>query len=168
MAGAILGAGALSIAGSGISAAIKSKAAKTAFKRARKFRQTAYQDTVRDLRLAGLNPILAFGRGPTAGTTFAPAQVPEFGQGLSTTALSAMKVRSEISVMRALADKARSEAGLARGRTGKVELEVKEFKPSFGGVARRFLESDAAKRVGRGILDAPKWILDRLKSAADR
>ncbi len=168
MAGGAIAGGVLSLVGAGVSAAISAKAAKTAFKRARKFRRSAYQDTVFDLRAAGLNPILAFGRGPTAGTTFAPARVPDFAQGVSASAVGLSKLRAELDLLSATADRQRAEAAKAGMQSKKVELEVKEFKPTLGGVARRFLESGKAKEIGRRILEIPNWIRDRLKSAAER
>ncbi len=51
------------------------------FRLNRKMRQLAYQDTMEDMRKAGLNPILAYQRGPTAGAgSVSLAQSPQFGQ----------------------------------------------------------------------------------------
>lgn len=44
-----------------------------AYARQRELRQTAYQDTVQDLRKAGLNPILAFGNGANSTSSVAMA-----------------------------------------------------------------------------------------------
>ncbi|WGL31191.1 DNA pilot protein [Dipodfec virus UOA04_Rod_765] len=44
-----------------------SEQAKLKYERDREFRQTAYQDTMKDLKEAGLNPILAYAQGPSAG-----------------------------------------------------------------------------------------------------
>jgi len=45
----------------------------------KKQRRTAYQDTMKDMRKAGLNPILAYQRGPTTGTAAPTVTSPGFG-----------------------------------------------------------------------------------------
>lgn len=51
-------------------------AATTAFERQQLLRQTSYQDTMADLRAAGLNPMLAFSQGPTSTPGVAQASLP--------------------------------------------------------------------------------------------
>ncbi len=174
MAGAGLAAGALGIVGAGISAAISAKAARTSFKRAVKFRRSAYQDTVYSLRQAGLNPILAFGKGPVSGTTFGQARVPDFAQGIASSAIGVSKVRAELKLLEAAAGKADAEAMLAAGRAGvtlpqrkKLELEVKEFKPTPGGLARRFFESGGLDKAAKSLGALPNWIRERMQSVAE-
>lgn len=72
-----------SVAGSVISGLFKKSAAKKAYKRTRKLRRSAYQDTMGDMAKAGLNPILAYKQGATNATTVNMAQVPDFGEALS-------------------------------------------------------------------------------------
>jgi len=45
----------------------------------RHMRQTAYQDTVRDLYKSGLNPALAYSQGPTGSHAAAPVPIPDIG-----------------------------------------------------------------------------------------
>ncbi len=82
---AALGAGigaAGGIAGSGLSAALSAKEAKKQRKWQEKMRSTAYQATMKDMGLAGLNPILAYSKGPTSAGTGAMARVPDMGNAL--------------------------------------------------------------------------------------
>ncbi len=131
--GALLGAG-LQAGGSALTAHLGRRAADRAMMGARTLRRSAYQDTVFDLRKAGLNPILAFGRGPNP-TGFPPmARVPEFGQGLASTALSAAKIKSELKILE-------RQEELIKQQGLKVEAE------------RRNILSDPKKALFRTLLD---------------
>ncbi len=174
MGAGFAGGAGLGLIGAGISAAVSAKAAKTAYRRAVKFRRSAYQDTVFSLRQAGLNPILAFGKGPIGGTVFGQARVPDFAQGVAGSAIAVSKVRAELDVLKSAAEKQSAEGRLADARAEvtvpqkkKLELEVLEFKPTVGGLMRRFLSGGldkAAEAVGK----IPDWIVQRLRSAAKR
>lgn len=60
------------------------QAADNALKRARDFRQTAYQDAVASLKAAGLNPVLAAGGGISGSSTTAPmANAPASSSGMA-------------------------------------------------------------------------------------
>lgn len=72
-----------SIGGSIISGLFKKKAAKKQFKRTKYLRSTAYQATMKDMKLAGLNPILAYKQGATAAGAAQMAQVPDFGEAMT-------------------------------------------------------------------------------------
>lgn len=61
----------------------KKSAAKKAYKRKRKLRRSAYQDTRYDMERAGLNPILAYKQGATSASPVEMAQVPDFGEALT-------------------------------------------------------------------------------------
>ncbi len=137
----------------------------------KKYMKNKYQWMVDDLRAAGLNPILAYNNQPSMGQP----GIPSIAGGQGATAISAMKLKSELRMLDASAKKMEAEAAQAQSRAAlnigqakKVRLEVSEFKPSVGGVARRVLMSDEAKRAGELVLQAPQWIKDRLKAVAER
>ncbi len=142
-------------------------AQKRAWKYTQAMMKNRYQWMVGDLRAAGLNPILAVSKSAGIG----PSGIPNIAGGIGATAIGAMKIRAELDLLRATAEKAQAEAAFTRGRTKKVDLEVKEFKPSVGGVVRRVLESGAPMDFLKSIEKAtqvPDWVKDRLKSAAQR
>ena len=80
VAGALAGS---SVLGSIISGFGKKSSAKKAYKRQRKLRRSAYQDTMGDMAKAGLNPILAYKQGATNAATVNMAPVPDFGEALA-------------------------------------------------------------------------------------
>ncbi len=141
----------------------------------KKYMKNKYQWMVDDLRAAGLNPILAYNNQPSMGQP----GIPSIAGGQGATALGAMKIKSELRLLETAADKNMAEAELARGRTSvtvpttkKLELEVSEFKPTLGGVARRLFNSAEAKAAAKKFLntvgDVPNWIRENLMNAAER
>lgn len=77
---------------------------------------SAYQRTVKDLRAAGLNPLLAMGGGISAGS-FPSTQVPimrsptaGFGERFSSAARGSVRSASELQILKETAAKARSDA----------------------------------------------------------
>lgn len=91
------------IAGSIASAITSAKEAKKQRKFIRQMRATAYQATMKDMRAAGLNPILAYRTGPTSTAGASMGLTPDFGQGAA----------------------AGMQAGVAAGRS-KSEIGLKE------------------------------------------
>ncbi len=149
-------------------------AQKRAFKYQKKMMKNKWQWEVADLIAAGLNPILGYTKG---GPGVSSPGIPNMGlAGAGSTALSAVKLRSELDLLRSTAERNRADASraAAAGRLSdwqskKVELEVEEFKPTVGGVGRRLLESkrvqDFIKKVGPVMRG---WISDRMRNAAER
>lgn len=78
-----------------------------------RMRSTAYQATMQDMRLAGLNPILAYKTGPTPIGSAAQGITPDFGQALASGVNSAVK-----------AFKAPSEKKLAQAQTSKTRRQA--------------------------------------------
>ncbi len=172
------GFGAIGAIGGAIGAPIAAHfAQKRAFKYAKKILKNKHQWEVADLIAAGLNPILGYVGKGGGGGIIGPGSSPGVGGGgaLGATALSAMKLRSELDLLKSTTTRQQAEAALALSRSGlakeqarKVELEVTEFKPTAGGVARRFIESDAAKNFLNVVGKVPDWIRERVMNAAQR
>ncbi len=149
-------------------------ASKIAWKRTKRILKNRHQWEVADLIAAGLNPILSATKGPGGISGVGPQNIPGGGP-IGTTALAGMKLKSELllldrqaEALSATAAESRSKAFLNAEQRRKVELEVKEFKPSIGGLGRRFLKEFDVKKFGQTIGDLPQWIKDRLNSAAER
>jgi len=146
-------------------------AQKRQWKYTKKMMQTRHQWEVADLIAAGLNPILGY-VGSKGGPPLGSVGIPSIAGGQGTTALSAMKLRSELRLLQSSADKLDAEAAKAGAQTKKVELEVKEFKPTIGGVARRVFDSVRKspwpKKFLEGVDGVPDWIREKLGNAAKR
>ena len=80
--GAAIGA-AGSLIGAGVSAALSDKQAKKQRAWAEKMSSTAYQRGMKDMRLAGLNPILAYKQGGASSPTGSMAPMPNMGAALT-------------------------------------------------------------------------------------
>jgi len=145
-------------------------AQKRQWKYTKKMMQTRHQWEVEDLIKAGLNPILGY-VGSKGGPPLGSVGIPNIAGGLGATALSAAKIKEELELLRATSDKARADAAKARVQTKKVDIEVSEFPPTFGGVARRVLSSEGAKNFLKGVertAEVPDWIRKSVMNAADR
>ena len=85
---------------------------------------SAHQREVRDLRRAGLNPILSAG-----GSGAQLPQVPDFGRRggeAASSAMAAKRLQGELDLMQAQAQKATQEGLLAGKRQAFVELQGRE------------------------------------------
>jgi len=77
-AGGALVGGLIGLGATALSAGYARRAATTAYRRQKDFRSTAYQATMADMREAGLNPMLAFSKGPTSGGAVPMARQVDF------------------------------------------------------------------------------------------
>lgn len=120
MSAGALGAAAIGAAGNIIGSAITGSQAASAASRAagkaKNLYQRRYQITMRDMRRAGLNPILAYqgigGQPPNV----AQAQVPNYLQGVVASAVGAGRAKGEIDLLKSQDEKASAEAGAAQSR----------------------------------------------------
>lgn len=108
-------------------------------------RQTAYQDTMLDMKNAGLNPILAYQRGAT-GSTMGPiatpsaAPVSDIGLGAAaSTALQARRQQFEIAnmqeqnnLLKAQTDKTKNEAITEANKPANVEASTENIRATTG------------------------------------
>lgn len=121
---------ALPLVGAGLNAAGNA----LGFGAAKGLANTAHQREVRDLRAAGLNPILSAMGGSGAGMP----QVPDFGgaaaEGTSS-ALQAKRLHAELKVLDHSADKTEAEAGTARANRFSAE--------AFAGMTRGTVPPDS-------------------------
>lgn len=131
MAWASVGAAVGAAAGAAISAGLQSREASKTRKWARQMRATAYQATMKDMRLAGLNPILASRTGPSAAPQGAMAQIPDFGRSLAAGAqagVSASKVKVEKELMNSQSEQASAGASQASSQATLNMTQVDESK----------------------------------------
>jgi len=110
---------------------LSKKAAKRAASRQRKFvrkmAETAYQRTMADMRAAGLNPILAYQRGPTPTGAVSVAHTPDYARaiaeggatGAAVTQASSAKAqrRAQVQLMAGQIEVARTQSQLNRALT---------------------------------------------------
>lgn len=121
--------------GAGITSGVSWKIAKDQRDWQERMSNTAYQRGVKDLRLAGLNPILAakFGGGATT-PPGAMATIPDLSK-LGTTALAGMRLRQELKNMKAneikeknLAQLASAQWNLADNQSALINMQTRAAK----------------------------------------
>lgn len=98
-----------------------------AYEQQRQLRQNAYQDTVGDLKSAGLNPMLAFGNGATAASSAPPpAPVRNVMENAANSALAAGQT-----------ERLQAETELLNAQKAKIESEIPNITTSTANIAQQ-------------------------------
>lgn len=126
-----------------------------------KMRRTAHQDEVRDLRLAGLNPILsAMGNGASVpgGAGF---EVGNIGESFSNTAMAASRNKAEVESILTGIDKTRSDIKVNDSLMGKMTADTRAANSAA------FLNEAQAARA-RNLSDLEKTAFGKVMAYGDR
>lgn len=124
--------GGSALAAAKVQAAESRRAAREQMAFQERMRGTQYQTAIADLKAAGLNPMLAYEQGGAGTPSGAQAQVPDYGNVVSS-ALDALRLKSEIAVMRATKDRIDEE-------TDSVKLDNYQKSAWMGVKTRMFGE----------------------------
>lgn len=151
---------------SGLTAHLATKQSQKEAKRARewaeKMRSTAYQTAVKDLELAGLNPVLASGVQPTATPHGPQAQVfqgdtPDFSQAIGRSVSGAKQLRAvkdELKTIAANARTAEADAEVAEGSVNSRKEAIWASADRDAQAANLSIESARRANAEKRILDA--------------
>lgn len=124
----------------------------------KEMRATAYQDTMVDMKKAGLNPMLAYMKGDTPMPSASnPTGGGDIGQGISS-AVSAYQAKSQVAAQEANTDHSSAMAAKIRADTVMQIMQNEQFK--------KFGDSRTAKEAG-GIMkmggEFKKWFEKKFK-----
>lgn len=138
-------------------------------------RQTAYQDTMGDMKAAGLNPILAYQRGATSstmgatpGVSAAPVSDVGIGPGIQS-ALAIRRQNVELENMQAIRDKTIAETDLTKSqkatedkKPANVEANTQQLIAatglSYGQLQKIVAEAMQATQLANWMQENPKLV----------
>lgn len=130
--------------GAGISFGLSRKNAADQRNWSRNMRQTAYQDTMADMKASGLNPLLAYKLGPTGIGQGAVAQVPDFASAM-TGGINAVTGASKL----------KGQKGLLAAQTG-AATSAQNASDKQALLAHESALLTAAKTRGEGLVNVGK------------
>lgn len=165
IATALLGAASGAI-GSGISGAFSAKEARKQRQFQRKMSNTAYQRSMRDMRRAGLNPILAYQQGGASTPAGAMGSIPDVGASISRGVSSAVQARQATSLINNTNAQTRlatykadvmQPAALVGSTAGDALSSAKANAGSVGDILKRlgFGKSTADPKLWPELYDGP-------------
>lgn len=138
----------------------------------RNLRQTAYQDTVKDLQAAGLNPMLAYQNGATPAPQTPVAQNKNVMEGVSNSAASVaamQNIEAQNELLKAQAAKAMAEAQAIPTSTANVAQQTENMKATIPKIEQEVknLKLQARTEEERVILTrAQKFLTDTQEKLA--
>lgn len=104
------------------------------YENSRKMRQTAYQDTTEDLRLAGLNPMLAYQNGATATPVSPVANNRPVTENVASSALAieqARNAQAQRDLLEAQAEKTRAETEAMPSSVANVQQQTANLQATL-------------------------------------
>jgi len=120
------------VIGAGIAASESDKQARKQRRFIERMRKTAYQDTMEDMRKAGLNPILAYKTGPTPIGSAAMGVTPDFGQALASGVTAGTKAYKAGAEKRELKTRSAKQKREAVKEEFKGRIEADKFNARIG------------------------------------
>lgn len=140
--GALIGAGATLLANKNSNDQSEQNTAQS-YQNTRDLRQTAYQDTVNDLKNAGLNPMLAYQNSATPAAAMPVAQNRPVTDGVANSAMSIAQlsnVEAQNDLLEAQAKKAIAEAEAIPTSTANVAQQTENLKETIPKIQQEITE----------------------------
>lgn len=141
-----------------------------------KMRETQYQTAVKDMKAAGINPMVAYQQGG-AGNLSAPQASGGAKPEVAEAALTALRVKTELEVMNsqeevntATKTKLHADEALTKAKTAQQVAETKKFKKTGGGIPANIIDTGekVLKRVFRPFTPGQKAAIKKRRGESLR